>query len=127
MLKQMPPGTTPPLVMTYTASSTPVIQLGLSSKTIPEQRSLRPGAELPAHLYLATVQGAATPYPYGGKIRQVQVDLDLPRLQAKGLSPVDVVNAMNAQNLILPIGHGQDRFAGIQRGDERHAARPLPS
>ena len=53
---------------------------------------------------LATVPGAATPYPYGGKIRQIQVDLDLPRLQANGLSPNDIVNALNAQNLILPAG-----------------------
>ncbi len=103
MLKQMPPGATPPLVVNYTASSTPVIQLGLSSKTIPEHEVFDLGQNF-LRTYISTVQGAATPYPYGGKIRQVQVDLDLPRLQAKGLSPVDVVNAMNAQNLILPAG-----------------------
>jgi CzcA family heavy metal efflux pump len=103
MLKQMPPDATPPLVVNYTASSTPVIQLGLSSKTIPEHEVFDLGQNF-LRTYISTVQGAATPYPYGGKIRQVQVDLDLPKLQAKGLSPIDVVNAMNAQNLTLPTG-----------------------
>jgi CzcA family heavy metal efflux pump len=103
MIKQMPPGATPPLVVNYTASSTPVIQLGLSSKTIPEHEVFDLGQNFLRN-YITTVQGAATPYPYGGKIRQVQVDLDLPSLQAKGLSPTDVVDAMNAQNLILPTG-----------------------
>ena len=103
MLKQMPPDATPPLVVNYTASSTPVIQLGLSSKTIPEHEVFDLGQNF-LRTYISTVQGAATPYPYGGKIRQVQVDLDLPRLQAKGLSPIDVVNAMNVQNLTLPTG-----------------------
>jgi multidrug efflux pump subunit AcrB len=103
MLKQMPPDATPPLVVNYTASSTPVIQLGLSSKTIPEHEVFDLGQNF-LRTYISTVQGAATPYPYGGKIRQVQVDLDLPRLQAKGLSPIDVVNAINAQNLTLPTG-----------------------
>jgi CzcA family heavy metal efflux pump len=103
MLKQMPPGATPPLVVNYTASSTPVIQLGLSSPSIPEHEVFDLGQNF-LRTYISTVQGAATPYPYGGKIRQVQVDLDLPRLQAKGLSPADVVDAMNAQNLILPTG-----------------------
>ena len=103
MLKQMPPNATPPLVVNYTASSTPVIQLGLSSKTIPEHEVFDLGQNF-LRTYISTVQGAATPYPYGGKIRQVQVDLDLPRLQAKGLSPIDVVNALNAQNLTLPTG-----------------------
>ncbi len=103
MLKQMPPDATPPLVVNYTASSTPVIQLGLSSKTIPEHEVFDLGQNF-LRTYISTVQGAATPYPYGGKIRQVVVDLDLPRLQAKGLSPIDVVNAINAQNLTLPTG-----------------------
>jgi multidrug efflux pump subunit AcrB len=75
----------------------------LSSKTIPEHEVFDLGQNF-LRTYISTVQGAATPYPYGGKIRQVQVDLDLPRLQAKGLSPADVVDAMNAQNLILPTG-----------------------
>ena len=99
----LPPGTTPPLVITYSASSTPIVQLGLSSKTLPEQQLFDLGQNF-LRTQLATVQGAAMPYPYGGKIRQMQVDLDMPRLQAQGLSPTDIVNAVNAQNLIMPSG-----------------------
>src|SRR6516165_2274923 len=99
----LPPGTTPPLIISYSASTTPIIQLGLSSKTLPEQQLFDLGQNFLRN-YLATVPGAATPYPYGGKIRQIQVDLDLPKLQAYGLSPVDIVNAVNAQNIILPSG-----------------------
>src|ERR1700694_5386327 len=103
VLRGLPPGTTPPLVITYTASSTPIVQLGLSSKTLPEQQLFDLGNNF-LRSQLATVPGAATPYPYGGKIRQVQDDLDMPRLQANGLSPNDIVNAVSAQNLILPAG-----------------------
>ncbi len=102
-VRGLPPGTTPPLIISYSASTTPIIQLGLSSKTLPEQRLFDLGQNFLRN-YLATVPGAATPYPYGGKIRQVQVDLDLPKLQAYGLSPNDIVNAVNAQNIILPTG-----------------------
>ncbi len=102
-LRSLPPGTTPPLVITYSASSTPIVQLGLSSKKLPEQQLFDYGQNF-LRTQLATVQGAATPYPYGGKIRQIQVDLDMPRLQANGLSPTDIVNALNAENLILPAG-----------------------
>ena len=102
-LRNLPPGTVPPLIITYSASSTPIVQLGLSSKTLPEQELFDLGQNF-LRTQLATVPGAATPFPYGGKIRQVQVDLDLPRLQANGLSPTDIVNALNAQNLILPAG-----------------------
>jgi CzcA family heavy metal efflux pump len=102
-VRGLPPGTTPPLVVTYSASSTPIVQLGLSSKTLPEQQLFDLGQNFLRN-QLATVHGAAMPYPYGGKIRQVQVDLDVPRLQANGLSPNDIVNAMNAQNLITPSG-----------------------
>src|SRR5271166_1456289 len=102
-LRGLPPGTTPPLIITYTANSTPVVQLGLSSKTLPEQQLFDLGQNFLRN-QLATVQGAATPYPYGGKIRQVQVDLDMPRLQSQGLSPSDIVNAINAQNVITPSG-----------------------
>ncbi|MGA9391996.1 MAG: efflux RND transporter permease subunit, partial [Candidatus Sulfotelmatobacter sp.] len=77
--------------------------LGLSSKTLPEQQLFDLGQNFLRN-YLATVPGAATPYPYGGKIRQIQVDLDLPKLQAYGLQPNDIVNAVNAQNIILPSG-----------------------
>ncbi|MGB8060596.1 MAG: efflux RND transporter permease subunit [Candidatus Sulfotelmatobacter sp.] len=99
----LPPGTTPPLIISYSASTTPIIQLGLSSKTLPEQELFDLGQNF-LRTFLATVPGAATPYPYGGKIRQIQVDLDLPNLQSYGLSPNDIVNAVNAQNIILPTG-----------------------
>src|SRR5580700_7675795 len=103
ILRSLPPGTVPPLVISYSASSTPIVQLGLSSKTLPEQQLFDLGNNF-LRTQLATVPGAATPYPYGGKLRQIQVDLDIPRLQANGLSPNDIVNAVNAQNLILPAG-----------------------
>src|ERR1700688_78946 len=103
ILRGLPPGTVPPLIITYSASSTPIVQLGLSSKTLPEQQLFDLGQNFLRN-YLATVQGAATPYPYGGKVRQIQVDLDLPKLQAYGLAPTDIVSAVNAQNLILPTG-----------------------
>src|SRR5271169_6408899 len=102
-LRGLPPGTTPPLIISYSASTTPIIQLGLSSKTLPEQSLFDLGQNFLRN-YLATVPGAATPYPYGGKLRQIQVDLDLPKLQAYGLAPIDIVNAVNAQNIILPTG-----------------------
>jgi CzcA family heavy metal efflux pump len=102
-VRGLPPGTTPPLIISYSASTTPIIQLGLSSKTLPEQDLFDLGQNFLRN-FLATVPGAATPYPYGGKLRQIQVDLDLPKLQAYGLSPTDIVNAINAQNIILPTG-----------------------
>jgi CzcA family heavy metal efflux pump len=102
-LRSLPVGTTPPLVITYTASSTPVVQLGLSSKTLPEQQLFDLGQNF-LRTQLSTVQGAGTPYPFGGKPRQIQVDLDSAKLQAYGLSPNDIVNAVAAQNLILPAG-----------------------
>ncbi len=103
VLRGLPPGTTPPLVITYTASTTPIVQLGLSSKTLPESQLFDLGNNF-LRTQLTTVQGAATPYPYGGKPRQVQVDLDSAKLQAYGLAPADIVNAVAAQNLILPAG-----------------------
>jgi multidrug efflux pump subunit AcrB len=102
-VRQLPPGTTPPLVISYSASSTPVVQLGLSSKTLPEQQLFDLGNNF-LRTQLATVPGASTPFPYGGKMRQVQVDLDIPRLQANGLSPNDIVNAISSENLITPSG-----------------------
>jgi len=103
VLRGLPPGTTPPLVMQYSASTTPVVQLGLSSKTLPEQQLFDLGQNF-LRTQLTTVQGAGTPYPYGGKPRQVQVDLDSAKLQAYSLTPADIVNAVAAQNLILPAG-----------------------
>ncbi len=102
-LRQLPPGITPPLVIKYSASSIPVIQLGLSSPTRPEQ-SLFDAAVNILRPQLITIPGVAVPFPYGGKSRLVSVDLDMAALQARGLSPSDVVNAVNLQNLILPSG-----------------------
>jgi multidrug efflux pump subunit AcrB len=103
IMKMMPPGTTPPLIIPYSASNVPVLQLGLSSPTLDEQQIydigtnfLRPG--------LASVQGAQLPLPIGGKQREIVVDLDTAKLYAWGLSPSDVSNAVNLQNLILPTG-----------------------
>src|SRR6516165_1714827 len=102
-LRFLPPGTTPPLVIIYSASTVPVIQLGLTSETLSEQQLFDFGNNF-IRTQLATIPGAATPFPYGGKQRLVSVDTDPVALQAKGLSPVDIVNAVNAQNLILPTG-----------------------
>src|SRR5712664_2628705 len=102
-LRFLPPGTTPPLVIIYSASTVPVIQIGLTSDTLSEQQLFDFGNYF-IRTQLATVPGAATPFPYGGKQRIVSVDIDPTSLQAKGLSAVDIVNAVNAQNLILPTG-----------------------
>ena len=102
-LRQLPPGTTPPLVISYNASSVPILQLALSGKTLSEQELFDYGTNF-IRTRLITVQGVGIPWPYGGKIRQVQVDLNTAALQSKGLSPLDVVNAISAQNLILPSG-----------------------
>ncbi len=102
-VRQLPPGITPPLVIKYSASSIPVIQLALSSPTLSESslfdatiNSLRP--------QLVTIPGVAIPFPYGGKIKVVSVDINNRELQARGLAPSDVVNAISLQNLILPSG-----------------------
>jgi len=102
-LRQLPPGTTPPLVISYNASSVAILQLALSGKTLSEQQLFDYGVNF-IRTRLITVRGVGIPYPYGGKQRQVQVDLNTPALQAKGLSPLDVVNAISVQNLILPSG-----------------------
>ena len=103
ILKQMPAGINPPIVLSYSASSVPILQLALSGKGLQEQdlndiamNFLRP--------QLVTVPGAVLPYPYGGKQRQVMIDLNPAQLQAKGLSPFDVVSAVSNQNLLLPSG-----------------------
>jgi CzcA family heavy metal efflux pump len=103
ILKSLPPGTTPPLVAIFSASTVPVIQIGLTSDSLSEQQLFDFGNNF-IRTQLATVQGAALPFPYGGKQRTISVDIDSASLQSKGLSPVDIVNAVNAQNLILPTG-----------------------
>ena len=102
-LRGLPPGTTPPLVIKYSASSIPVIELGLSSATMTEQ-ALSDAALNFLRPQLITVPGAAIPYPYGGKSRVVSVDLDTQAMLAKGLTSTDIVNAVAAQNLTLPTG-----------------------
>jgi multidrug efflux pump subunit AcrB len=109
-LRSLPPGTTPPFIIQYNASSVPVLQLGLSGEGLNEQQ-LNDLATNTIRTQLATIEGAQTPYPYGGKQRQIQVDLDPVALQAKGLSPGDVVNAVAVQNLIVPSGTAKiDKF-----------------
>jgi multidrug efflux pump subunit AcrB len=102
-LKQLPPGTTPPLVLAYSASSVPILQLALSGQGLSEQQ-LNDFALNFIRVQLITIPGASVPYPYGGKQRQVEVDLNPNALQSKGLSALDVVNAISLQNLILPTG-----------------------
>jgi multidrug efflux pump subunit AcrB len=102
-VRNMPPGTTAPFIITYNASSVPVLQLGLSGEGLSEQQLNDLGQNF-VRTQLATVQGAALPNPYGGKQPQIQVDLDPAALKAKGLSPNDVVNAISLENLILPGG-----------------------
>src|ERR1700760_1863829 len=102
-LKQFPPGSLPPLVIKYSASAIPVIQLGFSTPTLTEPALFDAGFNF-LRPRLVTIPGAAVPYPFGGKSRLISVDLDTAALLAKGLTPSDVVNAVNAQNLILPSG-----------------------
>ena len=102
-LRQYPQGTTPPLVIQYSASSVPVLQLGLSGAGLNEQQLNDFGTNF-IRTQLATVQGASMPFPYGGKQRQVQIDIDTQKLQAHGLSASDVVNAVGSQSIILPAG-----------------------
>src|SRR5579871_5886258 len=103
LLRNMPPGAVPPLILNYDASTVPIIQLGLSGEGLNEQQ-LNDIAINFLRVGLVTVPGAAIPYPYGGKFRQVQIDLDPTELQARGLSAADVANALATQNLITPVG-----------------------
>jgi multidrug efflux pump subunit AcrB len=102
-LRQLPPGTTPPFIIQYNASSVPILQLGLSGPGLNEAQ-LNDIATQTIRIQLATVEGAQIPFPFGGKQRQIEVDLDLNALEARGLSPSDVVNAITAQNVIAPSG-----------------------
>jgi CzcA family heavy metal efflux pump len=103
VLKLLPPGITPPYVLSYNASSVPILQLALSSQSLPQMKLFDLGQNF-IRPQLATVQGAAVPSPYGGKILQVQVDLDQQAMQSHNVSAEDLVNAVSAQNLILPAG-----------------------
>jgi len=103
MIKQLPPGATPPLILNYSASTVPIIQVALSGEGLTEQNLADLGINQ-LRTPLVTVPGAAIPYPFGGKQRQIQIDLDPSALQARGLSGQDVANALAAQNLITPAG-----------------------
>ena len=103
VLKLLPPGIPPPYVLSYNASSVPILQLALSSKKLPQMQLFDLGQNF-IRPQLATVAGAAVPSPYGGKVLQVQVDLDQQTMQAHNVSADDVLNAVSAQNLILPAG-----------------------
>src|ERR1700735_5109490 len=103
VLKLLPPGITPPYVLSYNAATVPILQLALSSESLPQMKLFDLGQNF-IRPQLATVQGAAVPSPYGGKILQVQIDLDQHAMQARNVSAEDVVNAVSAQNLIPPAG-----------------------
>jgi multidrug efflux pump subunit AcrB len=102
-MKQLPPGIQPPLVIRYSASTVPILQIGLSGNNLSEQQ-LNDYATNFIRPQLATVPGAALPLPYGGKVRQIMVDIDSQKLLANGLSPQDIVSVINAQNIALPTG-----------------------
>src|SRR5437764_1475457 len=102
-VKQMPPGATPPLILNYNASTVPIIQLALSGQGMSEQRLADTGLNV-VRTPLVTVPGAAIPYPYGGKARQVQIDLDSTAMQARGLSGQDVATTLATQNILTPVG-----------------------
>ena len=110
-IRSMPPGAQPPLILNYNASTVPILQLATSSKGLSEQQvlDLTQNFMRPA---LTSVRGAAIPYSYGGRVRQVQIDLDPVALQSKGLSAQDVANAIAAQNQITPVG--QIKVGGLQ-------------
>src|SRR6202020_2773722 len=103
LIKQMPPGATPPLILNYSASTVPILQVALSGDGLTEQNLADLGINS-VRTPLVTIPGAAIPYPFGGKTRQVQIDLNSEALQARGLSGQDVSNALAAQNLITPVG-----------------------
>jgi len=121
VLKQMPPGETPPLILSFNAANVPVLRLGLSGAGFSEQQ-LNDYALNFVRTQLVTVPGSAVPYPYGGKTRVVSIDINSEALQARGLSPNDVVSAVNAQNVILPSGTAK---IGEQEFDIGLNASPL--
>ena len=119
VLRQLPPGTTAPFIITYNASTVPILQLGLSGAGLSEQQLYDLGVNF-MRTQLATIQGASIPQPYGGKQPQIVVDLDPASLQAKGLAPTDVVNAIATQNLILP--GGTSKIGGLEYDVRLHGS-----
>jgi len=103
ILRQLPPGTTPPLIIQYNASTVPILQYGISSKTLSEQQVFDLSLNQ-IRVGLISVPGVGIPFPYGGKQRVISVDLDLKALEAQSLAAQDVVNALNVQNLVFPSG-----------------------
>ena len=103
VLRQMPPNITPPLILNYNAATVPIIQLALAGKGVSEQAVFDLAINT-VRTPLVTVPGAAIPFPFGGKFRQIQIDLDPAAMQARGLSAADVANALAAQNLLTPVG-----------------------
>lgn len=101
--RQMPNGTTPPLILNYNASTVPILQIALSGKGLTEQNLADLGLNA-VRIRLVTVPGAGVPFPYGGKSRQIQIDLNPAALQARGLSAQDIANALAAHNMIVPVG-----------------------
>ena len=126
VVRQMPPGTQPPLILNYNASTVPILQLALSGKGLSEQNLFDLGVNT-VRPPLVTVAGAAIPWPYGGKQRQIQIDLDVPALQARGLSGQDVANALAAQNVLVPVGTQKigDREYSMQLNNAAVALKDL--
>ena len=103
LLRQLPPGTLPPEIINFSASSVPILQLGISGKGMDEQK-LNDLATNFVRPQLVTVPGAVLPQPYGGKQPQITIGMDQVKMQSKGVSPGDLLNAMNAQNVVMPSG-----------------------
>ena len=103
IVRQLPPGISAPLIITYSASTVPILDLALKGQGLSEQELFDFGANFVRN-QLTTIPGVAIPWPFGGKQREVAVNVDIPALQSKGLSPVDVINAISSQNLALPAG-----------------------
>ena len=122
LLKQMPPGSTPPLILLYNASTVPIIQLALSGKGLPEQALFDLGLNF-VRVPVVTVPGAAMPYPFGGKFRQVQIDVNPDALRARGLSGQDVAAAFAQQNLITPVG--TEKIGGFEYAINLNDAVPI--
>ncbi len=120
VLKQLPAGATAPNVLMFNASSVPILNLALSGKGMSESQLLDIGNNF-IRPQLATVPGAAVPTPYGGTVRQIQIDIDQHALQSYGLSAQDVADTLASQNLITPGGHSEDRQVRVRGGSQRRA------